>query len=154
MKETHALAERDAPLPRASYPQFISIDTRWADVDVYGHLNNVVFYSYFDTAVNNLLITKGLLDPAGSPQIFLVVETGCRYFREAHHPARLDIGVAVERAGTSSVTYRLGAFVQGADLPAVEGRFVHVLVDRTTRRPVPLTAALRAHVETLALRQS
>lgn len=128
--------------PRASgrdaYPHFTRITTRWADNDAYGHVNNTVYYQWFDSAVNALLIREGLLDIANGDPIGLVVETGCTYFAPLQFPVEVDVGIAVERLGGSSVTYRIGVFAAGADEPAAQGHFIHVYVGRGSRRPVPL----------------
>jgi acyl-CoA thioester hydrolase len=124
------------------------LPTRWADVDVYGHVNNVVHYSFFDTAVNGWLIDATGTDIRTRPAVGLVVETSCRYFAELHFPGTVTAGVGLERLGTTSVTYRLALF--GADEgPAAVGRFVHVYVDRSTRRPVPVPDEVRAAVQEL-----
>lgn len=138
-------------LPRAAYPHRQALDTRWGDNDMYGHVNNAAYYGYFDTAVNRLLMESGVLDPRGGEMIGLVVETGCQYHAPLSFPARLTIGVGVERLGRSSVRYRLGVFGEGQDAPAAQGFFVHVYVDARTRRPTPLPVPLRALLETLLL---
>jgi acyl-CoA thioester hydrolase len=112
--------------------------------------NDRWYYSWFDTAVNNWLIHKGLLDLERSPVVSLVVETGCSYFESVTYPEPIDIGLRADRIGTSSVTYGLGVFRKGSDLAAAVGRFVHVSVDRETRRPVPLPEALRLALRELA----
>ena len=129
---------------RDAYRHWTQIPTRWADNDVYGHVNNVVYYGWFDTAVNGWLIGQGLLDPtgigaAGDP-IGLVVETGCRYAAPLAFPQPIEVGIAIEHVGRSSVRYRLGVFATGAAEAAAEGFFVHVHVDRVTRRPMALPA--------------
>ncbi|MEO1015877.1 MAG: thioesterase family protein [Pseudomonadota bacterium] len=134
---------------RADYPHFRTIHTRWMDNDVYGHVNNVVYYSYFDTAVNAYLIEAGVLDIHEGETIGLVVETTCRYFAPLAFPQAIEAGVRAGRIGNSSVTYEIGLFAEGADTPAAEGRFTHVYVDRATRRPTPLPEAFRAAVEAL-----
>jgi acyl-CoA thioester hydrolase len=128
-----------APLRgREAYRAWRTIGTRWADNDAYGHVNNVVYYSWFDTAVNAWLIEAGLLDVAAGDPVGLVAETRCRYARPLSYPQEVEVGLAVERLGTSSVRYRLGVFAKRADEAAAEGFFVHVYVDRATRRPVAL----------------
>ena len=134
---------------RADYRHFRRITTRWMDNDVYGHVNNVVYYSFFDTAVNATLIEAGVLDPATSAIIGLVVETGCRYAAPLSFPADVDAGIRVARLGTSSVRYEVGLFAADEERAAAEGFFVHVYVDRTTRRPAGLPADLRAFLEGL-----
>ena len=137
------------PRGRGDYRHFRRITTRWMDNDVYGHVNNVVYYSFFDTAVNATLIEAGVLDPATSEVIGLVVETGCRYAAALSFPADVDAGIRVARLGTSSVRYEVGLFDARGETAAAEGFFVHVYVDRTTRRPAPLPAQLRAFLEGL-----
>ncbi len=125
------------------------IATRWSDNDAYGHLNNVVYYSLFDTAVNAILIEAGLLDPTTSSIIGVVVETNCRYYSSLAYPDLAEVGVAVEHLGRSSVRYRLGVFKAGAPLAVAAGRFTHVYVDRQTNRPLPIPEGHRALMETL-----
>ena len=132
-----AEAERKGAPERATFARFVPITTRWNDNDVYGHLNNVVYYSLFDTAVNALLVEAGLLDPAASPIVGLVVETNCRYFASLGFPDPTEVGVAVEHLGRTSVRYHLGVFKAGARAAAAAGRFTHVYVDRHTNRPFP-----------------
>ncbi|WP_270374222.1 acyl-CoA thioesterase [Marinicauda sp. Alg238-R41] len=141
------MTERAAPGSREAYRAFEPIETRWADNDVYGHINNVSYYAFFDTAVNRWLIAAGLLDVEAGDPIGLVVETGCRYHASAAFPDRLEAGLRVARLGTSSVRYEIALFSAGEDLAIAEGFFVHVYVDRGTRRPKPLPEAWR---ETLA----
>ena len=131
------------PLRRADFPHHLPIDTRWSDNDAYGHLNNVVFYSYFDTVVNQYLITRGVLDIENGPVIGLVVETGCHYFASAAFPEKLEAGLRVARLGTSSVQYEIALFREGIDAAIAQGHFVHVYVGRETRRPVRLPVQLR-----------
>lgn len=131
------------PWRRDAFPHHLPIPTRWSDNDSYGHLNNVVFYSYFDTVVNQYLITRGVLDIDTSPVIGLVVETGCNYFASAAFPEKLDAGLRVARLGNSSVRYEIALFREGADTALAQGHFVHVYVGRETRRPVRLPTQLR-----------
>jgi acyl-CoA thioester hydrolase len=142
---------REALKGRAAYPVWREIATRWADNDAYGHVNNVVHYSWFDTAVNAWLIENGLLDIEHGNPIGLVVETGCRYAGSLTYPEPVEIGLGVERLGGSSVTYRLGVFARGAGEAAAEGYFTHVYVGRESRRPVPLPEGWRAKLETIKL---
>ena len=128
---------------REAYRAWRIIDTRWSDNDAYGHVNNVVYYAWFDTAVNAWLIDQGLLDVATGDPIGLVVETGCRYAAPLTYPEPVEIGLAVERLGTSSVTYRLGVFAKDAAHAAAEGHFTHVYVARDSRRPVALPQSWR-----------
>lgn len=141
--------ERKGPGRRADYRAFTEITTRWNDNDLYGHMNNVVHYALFDTAVNRWLIDNGVLDIHHGEQIGLVVETGCRYHGEIAYPDLVTAGLRVARLGTSSVRYELGLFRNDSDEAAAEGFFVHVYVDRETRRPSPLNAPLRAALETV-----
>ena len=140
---------RPQPAPRSAYKAFRSISTRWADNDVYGHVNNVVYYGWFDTAVNAHLIEQGALDIHHGQTIGLVVETQCHYFAPLAFPQTVEAGLRVARIGGTSVRYEIGLFAQGADLTAARGHFIHVYVDKTSRRPVPLPARLRDVRETL-----
>ena len=128
---------------RDSYPVWREIATRWSDNDAYGHVNNIVHYSWFDTVVNGWLIEAGLLDIAAGDPIGLVVETGCRYARPLSYPEVVDVGLAVETIGKSSVRYRLGVFGENESEAASQGHFVHVYVSRAERRPVELPEAWR-----------
>jgi acyl-CoA thioester hydrolase len=121
------------------------------DNDAYGHVNNVVYYSYFDTAVNAWLLEGGHLDIAASPVIALVAETGCTYFESVAFPEPLEVGMAVAHLGRSSVRYRLGVFRAGGTLAAAQGHFVHVYVDRATQVPVPIPEATRAAMAEIAV---
>lgn len=140
---------REPLRPRDAYAYFRPIPTRWADNDVYGHINNVVYYSWFDTAVNAYLIEAGALDIHAGEVIGLVVETGCRYARPIAFPQAVEAGVRVARLGTSSVRYEIGLFADGDPGPAAEGFFVHVYVDRATRRPTVLPSELGQALERL-----
>lgn len=135
---------------RSAYKAFRSIGTRWSDNDVYGHVNNVVYYSWFDTAVNGLLIERGALDIHAGSVIGLVVETQCHYFSPLAFPQTVSAGIRVARVGTSSVRYEVALFADNAGLPcAAKGHFVHVYVDRATRRPAPLPPQLLCVLEEL-----
>ena len=136
------MAERVTPLTRAAFAHFRAITTRWMDNDVYGHVNNVQYYSFFDTVVNGYLIAKGALDPEKSDVIGLVVETHCNYFAPLWFPQKVDAGLRVAHVGASSVRYEIGLFAEGEELAAAQGHFVHVYVDRTTRRPAILPTRL------------
>lgn len=141
---------RPRPQPRADFPVFRRITTRWMDNDLYGHVNNVVYYSFFDTAVNAHLIDAGALDPHAGAVIGLVVETHCNYFAPLAFPGDVDAGLRVAQAGRSSVRYEIGLFAAGAPLAAAGGHFVHVYVERDSRRPVAaLPDALRAALQPL-----
>jgi len=138
----------DASERRGNYPHYLAIPTRWMDNDIYGHVNNVVYYSYFDTVVNRYLVIAGGLDIHEGKVIGLVVETLCRFFQPLGFPEVIDAGLRVGRLGKTSVRYEIGIFRAGEDSPAAAGHFVHVYVDRATRRPVPVPAPMR---EALAL---
>ncbi len=143
------MSERAARLSRESFPVVRPIATRWMDNDVYGHVNNVHYYSYFDTAVNGWLLERGLLAIASSPVVGLVVETGCTYFESVAFPDPLDAGIAVARLGRSSVRYRLGIFRRGGALAVAQGHFVHVYVERATQRPVAIPEPTRSALSEL-----
>jgi acyl-CoA thioester hydrolase len=132
---------------REAYKAFRIIHTRWMDNDIYGHMNNVVHYSLFDTAVNGWLIDQGVLDIRRGEQIGLIVETGCRYFAEMAFPDVVTAGLRVARLGNSSVRYEIGLFRNDEQEAAAEGFFIHVYVDAATRRPAPLNPALRSCLE-------
>ena len=137
-------AVKPAAPSRDAYRAFVPLSTRWMDNDQYGHINNVVYYSFFDTAVNRWLIEAGLLDVEGGETVGLVVRTECDYFAPLAFPQNVVAGVAVEHVGTSSVTYRVGVFAEGAGIAAAAGRFTHVYVGRADRRPRPLADDWRA----------
>jgi acyl-CoA thioester hydrolase len=136
-------------LRRGDFAVHRTLPTRWSDDDTYGHVNNVVHYSMFDTAVNGWLIEASGVDIRRLPAIGLVVETACRYFAELRFPETVTAGIALEKLGTSSVVYQLALFGEGRDEPAAVGRFVHVYVDAVTRRPTPVPAQIRAALERL-----
>ncbi len=142
------MAERSS---RSDYRAFRMITTRWMDNDIYGHMNNVVHYSLFDSAVNGWLIAEGVLDIHVGEQIGLVVETGCRYFAEMAFPDVVHAGIRVAKLGTTSVRYEVGLFRNDDLQAAAEGYFIHVYVDRQTRRPAPLSPSLRARLESIIL---
>ncbi len=142
--------EKPRPESRSAYKAFRLISTRWMDNDVYGHVNNVVYYSWFDTAVNAHLIEQGALDIHQGETIGLVIETQCNYFASLAFPQNIEAGIRVARLGNSSVRYEVGLFAEGEELAAAQGHFVHVYVDRLTRRPVPLPEKIRTVLETLA----
>lgn len=137
-----ALHDRPGPEARSAYPHFIALSTRWLDNDAYGHINNAIYYNLFDTAVNRYLIEAGALDVAHGEVIGLVVETHCNYFAPISFPQSVDVGMRVAHIGTSSVRYELGIFAGNALSSAARGHFVHVYVERATRRPARLPAAL------------
>ncbi len=138
-------------LPRRAYPYTSELGTRWADNDQYGHVNNVIYYSYFDTIINAMLIERDLLDTQGGDSIGLVVETGCRYAEPLSFPDRIWAGLAIRRIGTSSITYQVGLGRTGAESIAAEGHFTHVYVDRETRRPMPINDGMRVGLADLIL---
>jgi acyl-CoA thioester hydrolase len=138
---------KSSPSRRDAYKVFRTITTRWMDNDVYGHLNNVVHYSLFDTAVSGWLLEQGLIHPHRGDQIGLVVETGCKYFAEITFPDTVTAGIRVAKLGTSSVRYEIGLFRNDEQDAAAEGFFIHVYVDRATRRPTPLHERLRTTLE-------
>jgi acyl-CoA thioester hydrolase len=140
---------RPVPHSRDDYLHASVISTRWMDNDAYGHVNNVVYYSYFDTVVNAWLIRQGLLDVEAGAVIGLVVETGCHYFEPLTYPEAVTAAMRVAHIGNSSVRYEIALFGEGRDGAAAQGHFVHVYVDRRTRRPTPLPAAWRAALATL-----
>lgn len=140
---------RPQPEPRSRYPHFSRVTTRWMDNDAYGHVNNVVYYSFFDTVVNRFLIEAGALDIERSEVIGLVVETGCNYFSSLAFPQTVEAGLRVAHIGRSSVRYEVGLFAEGQPLAAACGHFVHVYVDRAGRQPVPLPAVLRHGLQSL-----
>ena len=126
-----------------------TLDTRWADNDMYGHVNNVVYYSWFDTVVNAHLVREGVLDIPGGEVIGLVVETHCNYFAPLEFPNPVEGGLRVAHLGRSSVRYEVGIFAKGGDTTAAKGHFVHVYVDRATRRPAELPPQLKSVLEAL-----
>lgn len=144
------MSTRAQPLPRTHFPLYRTLPTRWMDNDVYGHVNNVVHYSLFDTAVNGYLIEAGALDIHHGEVIGLVVQTQCHYFDAIAFPQTVFAGLRVARTGRSSVHYELGLFADAAPQSAAVGHFVHVYVDRATRRPVPLPPALLAALRPLS----
>src|SRR5205823_1135862 len=148
-------ARREAhrsPRSRADFPHSIAIPTRWMDNDVYGHVNNVVYYSYFDTAVNHYLIEQQVLDIESSPVIGLVVETACQYFAPIAFPDVVAAGLRVGKLGNSSVRYEIGIFRNDDDHASAQGHFVHVYVNRATRRPATLPADLRDALEKIIVK--
>lgn len=141
---------RQPPASRSAYRFFRAIPTRWLDNDAYGHMNNAVHYTLFDTTVNCWLIDQGCLDIAHGKRMGYVVETGCRYFGEMAYPDTIHSGLRVAHIGASSVRYEIGLFRNDDQQASAEGFFVHVYVDRATRRPTPVDAKLRAALEAIA----
>jgi acyl-CoA thioester hydrolase len=146
---TDAAGAKPPPTQREEFPVLRAITTRWMDNDQYGHVNNVVYYSYFDTAVNGYLIEASGCDVRELPAIGIVAETSCKFMSELSFPDTVYAGLALERLGSSSVVYRIGLFRNQSAEPAAIGRFVHVYVDSRTRRPVPIPPAVRAALDTL-----
>jgi acyl-CoA thioester hydrolase len=134
---------RPTPTLKGTYPHLVPLSTRWSDNDAYGHLNNVIYYSLFDTAVNRHLIDNGVLDIATSPVIGVVVETRCTYFASLAYPDAIEVGLKVVTLGTSSVTYDVAIFRAGQERAAAVGSFTHVYVERATNRPVGIPDAVR-----------
>jgi acyl-CoA thioester hydrolase len=141
---------RPIPRGREAYRHFTTISMRWADNDAYGHVNNAIFYQWFDTVVNQWLVEQGLLDIEAGDPIGLVVETSCSYFTSLSYPGDIEVGMAIEKLGSSSITYRLGVFASGANDPAAQGHFTHVYVGREGRRPAPLPEEWRTKLATLS----
>ena len=142
---------QDLPAARADYPVFRAITTRWMDNDSYGHVNNVLYYSYIDTAVNAFLIEASGVDIRALPAIGIVAESSCRFLRALSFPETVDAGLKLEKLGSSSVIYRIGLFGQASEQAAAVGRFVHVYVDARTRSPVPVPAEIRRALERLSV---
>ena len=143
-----APARRDR---RADYPHVLAIPTRWMDNDTYGHVNNVTYYSYFDTVVNEHLVHAGGLDIHDAPAIGLVVETSCCFHRPLSFPDIVDAGLRVAKIGNSSVAYEIALFRRDDEAPVATGRFVHVWVDRATQRPTPVPPRIRAALASLLM---
>ena len=137
------MSDHTPPATRDAFAHFTAIDTRWSDNDAYRHVNNVVYYGFFDTAVNRLLIEAGALDLEQSPAVGLVVETQCRYFAPISFPDRVHVGLRVAKLGRSSIRYELGVFRNDEPSASAEGHIVHLYVDRASNRPVPVPDAVR-----------
>ena len=140
---------KQTPATRETYRHFITVTTRWMDNDVYRHVNNVVYYSFFDTAVNEYMMRQGVLDLERSPVVCLVVDTGCQFFSPIAFPDAVHCGLRVAHLGNSSVRYEIGIFRNDEALAAAQGHFVHVACDRASLRPVAMPAALRRALEAL-----
>ena len=141
---------RIAPSRRSEFPHFLAIPTRWMDNDIYRHVNNVVYYSYFDTVINRFLIEAGGLDPHEGTVVGMAVETGCRFHRSMAFPDIVQAGLEISKLGTSSVRYEVGIFRNDEDGACADGHFVHVFVDRSTQRPVAIPEAIRTALATLS----
>jgi acyl-CoA thioester hydrolase len=135
--------------PRSAFPHLLALPTRWMDNDSYGHVNNVNYYSFFDTAVNRFLIDRGVLDIHSDDMVGFVVETGCSYFSSISFPDLIHVGVRVAKLGNSSVRYELALYRNDEPLPSAAGHFVHVYVDRRSNKSVPVPEAVRAVLATL-----
>jgi acyl-CoA thioester hydrolase len=138
-------------ISRAEYPHYVSLPTRWMDNDIYGHVNNALYYGFFDTAINLYLIAAGGLDIAAGQVIAFVAESQCQYLRPLAFPEVIDVGLRVGKLGNSSVRYELAIFKQGETHAAAAGYFVHVFVDRETQKPVPIPTPIRAALERLMM---
>ena len=141
---------RRTPATRSHFKVWRQVTTRWSDNDAYGHVNNTVYYEWFDSAVNAWMVEQGLLDIAGGDPIALVVETRCTHAAALAFPQDVEVGLAVSELGRSSIRYRIGVFAAGAKSAAAEGEFVHVVVNRTTRRPVDTPANWREKLEKIS----
>ena len=145
---------RDSAKSREYFRHFLPITTRWADNDVYGHVNNVVFYQWFDTVVNQFLISRGTLDIHGGAAIALVVETHCNYFAPVAFPEPITAGLCVVQLGKSSVRYEVGIFRGNEPVASAQGHFVHVYVDRESRKPTPIPDAARMLLQSIQISSS
>ena len=143
------MSEKARPTTRDAYRHFMRIDTRWGDNDSYGHVNNVVYYAFFDTAVNRYLIERGVLDISSSPVIGLVIETRCTYFSSIGFPDTVDVGLKVVHCGNSSVRYEIALFRNDEATASAVGEFVHVYVERASNRPTPIPADVRGVLQSL-----
>ena len=141
---------RPAPASRGDFKAWRSLATRWADNDAYGHVNNTVYYEWFDSAVNGWMVEQGMLDIANGDPIALVVETRCTYAAPLEFPQIVEIGLAVAELGRSSIRYRIGVFARGTTEAVAEGEFIHVVVDRATRRPAPIPTEWRMKLEAIS----
>lgn len=141
---------RKPPASRGEYKAWRDVTTRWADNDAYGHVNNTVYYEWFDSAVNGWLVEQDMLDIAAGDPIALVVETRCSYASPLAFPEPVEVGLAVDSLGRSSIHYRIGIFAKGAENAAAQGEFVHVVVDRASRRPVEIPADWRRRLEAIS----
>jgi acyl-CoA thioester hydrolase len=138
---------------RSDYPHFHTITTRWMDNDVYGHVNNVVYYSWFDTVVNQFLVANNVLDIEHSPVIGLVIETQCNYFASVAFPESVTAGLRVTKLGNSSVRYEVGIFRGEEESASAQGHFVHVYVDRASRKPSSIPEKMRALLQSIEVKQ-
>lgn len=141
---------RDVPADRSAFNVWRQFTTRWTDNDAYGHVNNAVYYQWFDSAVNAWMVEEGMLDIANGDPVALVVETRCTYFAPLEFPKAVQVGLAVAKLGRSSIRYRIGVFGEGAQTAAAQGEFVHVVVDRSTRMPVDVPREWRDRLEAIS----
>ncbi len=139
-------------LSRNAFTYFLSMQTRWADCDMYGHVNNVTYYSYFDTATNRFLIEHLDFNPANATNIGLVVDSQCSFLAELNYPECIDVAVAVAKIGNSSLQYQLAIFKQGSNIAAAQGRMIHVFVNRESRKPVALEQHTRSRLQHFLLK--
>ena len=139
------------PSNRSEYNHFILLGTRWNDNDIYGHMNNVIYYELFDTAVNKWLLTNNLLDIQNGKNIGLIVKSGCDFFSSFAYPEDIEAGIRVTKIGTSSVRYEVGLFRKNQQLSSADGFFIHVYVDRETNEPLPLDYTFKKALDTLLI---
>ena len=144
------LMSQKPQISRAEYPHYASLPTRWMDNDIYGHINNALYYAFFDTAINEYLIGAGGLDIRGGEVVAFAAESQCQYLRPLAFPGTIEIGLRVGKLGNSSVRYELAIFGSGETFAAAAGYFVHVFVDRQTQKPVPIPAQIRTALERLS----
>lgn len=144
------MVSRELPAPRAEFKVWRTFTTRWADNDAYGHVNNTVFYQWFDSAVNGWMVEQGMLDIATGDPIGLVVQTQCTYFAPLAFPNAVEVGVRVSELSRSSIRYRIGVFGEGQERAAAQGEFVHVVVDRANRRPVEIPDRWRRALQAIS----
>ena len=140
---------RQNPTNRSDYNYFFKMSTRWNDNDIYGHLNNVIYYELFDTAVNKWLIKNNLIDIKNGNNIGLIVQSGCNYFSSFEYPEDIDAGIRVTKIGNSSVRYEVGLFKPSDDLASADGFFIHVYVDRVSNKPITLDYELKKKLDTI-----
>ena len=141
---------REEPAFRSEFKHWRRFTTRWADNDAYGHVNNTIYYQWFDSAVNGWLVEQGLLEIRDGDPIALVVETRCAYFAPLEFPQNVEVGLCLAQLGRSSMRYRIGVFAEGADRAAAQGEFVHVMVDRGSRRPVEIPSDWRGSLDAIS----
>ena len=143
------MSERAAPAPRDGFAIFYSLNTRWADNDIYGHINNVAYYAFFDSVVNRFLIEEGGMRPGHDNVVGYVVNSSADYFSPLTYPQELELGLRIARMGEKSVTWEIGVFAQGAELSSVTGRFTHAFVDREANKSAAIPSSIRRAIEAL-----